>query len=250
VDVEQSRNLKTLFDAGLRPIHFNGLEASKLEFETTMELSFVLAGVTTPTLTGSWFIDVYEDGSIAGIEGYPQEPLSRDQAYNELVKWELAFGFKDDLPKLRQWVDEFPQPTGGPDLWGRKIFRNIPGVNRKLHYYLRHSFQEGKPFLITFEIEFIRTGRHDTIFGSEPLRAPPGYEDHDMRSLEKRAADTDSLEREAQQALAAKEVSVPKPPLSQPKAEPPPASNWWKWLLVVLAVLSLARHVQKSARNA
>ncbi len=99
---------------------------------------------------------------------------------------------------------------------------------------------------MTVHLSWIIKGRQPITFGTEPLKPPPGYEDHDMRSLEKRSADERQRQWNAQQA--AQKVASPR---SGAKLLPVPPtvesseSNWWKWGLAMLVALHLSRLVWK-----
>jgi hypothetical protein len=232
VDLNQSPDLKGLFDAGFRPIHARGLEMDTIDQPSVHAAQFKFAEITLPVFAAEWSFQIKKDQKIYTIDGYGRQALSREETYSVLDAWEKACGFIDYESKLRAFCAPGSEVTFDGNLWGRRVERKLNGVPVRMNYYLRHSQIERKPFLmtVTFQWDFPKPEREK---GTEPLQSPPGYESHDMRMPE-------VIEAERRRRERAAGVVKPLDPGSGVPIKPAEVieegNSWWKWLLVLVVL--------------
>jgi hypothetical protein len=198
--LSQAGTLKDVFDSGLRPYRFPGLENSTLEVKHIRLVTRLASGKVLPEINAEWInIKMFDDGELAHMEGATPQ-LSLDQARIEMLKW-LPYGNRPtvDLDNFLKAVKTDPldfddpyrglpdgcavrwkepgwqEQGGGPQctIWFRKTFSGI----EPLKLYFKFSWGSNRP-------SKMRTGY------SIPIPPPPGYEHVSMKAPEKFGPDS------------------------------------------------------------
>ena len=198
--LSQAGTLKDVFDSGLRPYRFPGLENSTLEVKHIRLVTHLASGKVLPAINAEWInIKMFDDGELAHMEGATPQ-LSLEQARIEMLKW-LPYGPRptEDLDNYLKAVKadplDFDDPFrglpdgcavgweepgysssgGGPgcDFWFRKTFSGI----EPLKLYFKFSWGANRP-------SKMRTGYRI------PIPPPPGYEHVSMKAPEKFGPDS------------------------------------------------------------
>lgn len=193
VKLSNSATLKDLFDSGLRPYRYPGLETSLLELKhlnLTLELG---SGKSLPAITTEVFqIKPFTDGEISTIEGFtPKMTLS--QAREEMRKW-LPFASngrtEQDLDKFLAAVESdplnFDHPfkgiTDGFGIgWNESGFGS-PGGGAKCGLGFRKTANATSPLRLYFSLSWLwnRPTKDRQTYGKGPIPPPAGYEAVDM----------------------------------------------------------------------
>ena len=271
--LSQAADLKDIFDSGLRPYRFPGLENTTLEGKH-LALSIRLgSGKSLPPLDVEVIrIKPFRDGKIGTIEGFTPK-LSLDQARQEMIKW-LPFAanqrteqdLEDYLAAVKADFLDFDDPyrgvahgcgvgwrepgfetyNGGPQVGvGFRKTAN-PELPLRLHFWL--SWNANRPIKDTGS------------YRPNPIEPPPGYEHVDMTApanfgpdsmvaiLRSKGVDVGDGKGGIpyEEHLNPKHVEVPGEPPVLPipddKAPAPPAasSKAWFWIFFALVVVALA----------
>ena len=188
----QAASLIDIYDSGLRPYRFPGLESTTLEVKHLRLAMHLSSGKVLPVLPTEWMhIKVFNDGYISQLEG-ATPPLSVDLAREEMSKW-LALGGRseNDLHEFLEAVKkaplDFDDPYGGyPD--GYPIGWKEPewgswGGGPHCGLSFRKTFDEARPLRLYFSLSWnsnrpLKEARNYDI----PIPPPPGYEHASMEA--------------------------------------------------------------------
>lgn len=189
--------LKDVFDSGLRPYRFPGLENTNLEIKH-LTLQIVLgSGGKLPALKIEVLrIRPFPDGEISTIEGFTP-PLTIEQARSIMLKM-LSFAAyqrsEESLDSFLSLVKEdplyFDDPYHGVShgfgiSWNEPGFKT-PGGGPRCGFGFRKTRDAAAPLRLQFGIDWglNRPRRDRGTWRPEPIEAPPGYEDVDMSAPE------------------------------------------------------------------
>ena len=195
--------LKDMFDSGLRPYRFPGLENTTLEakhLDLPIELG---SGRSLPPIPAEMIrIKPFHDGEIATIEGFTPK-LTLEQARNEMLKW-LPY---DENSRTEKDLDEylaavkgdyldFDDPyRGRPDGcgigWREPGFQTLGG-GPKCGFGFRKTASPTHPLRLHFGFEWglNRPTKDRGAYRPHPIEPPPGYEDVDMTAPKKIGPDS------------------------------------------------------------
>ena len=271
--LKEAADLKDIFDSGLRPYRFPGLENSLLEAKHINVQIVLGSGRRLPGIPAEVTqITPFRDGKIGTIEGFTPK-LSLDQARQEMIKW-LPFAanqrteqdLEDYLAAVKADFLDFDDPyrgvahgcgvgwrepgfetyNGGPQVGvGFRKTAN-PELPLRLHFWL--SWNANRPI------------KDAGSYRPDPIQPPPGYENVDMTApanfgpdsmvaiLRSKGVDIGDGKGgiSYEEYLNQKQVEVTgEPPMLpipvNPAPEPPVASSKaWIWILVALVAVALA----------
>lgn len=198
--LSKAGTLKDVFDSGLRPYRFPGLESSTLEVKHIRLVLHLASGETLPEVDTEWMrIKMYADGEISQIEGATPQ-LSLQEARLDMLKW-LPYGTRDenDLDNYLKIVEDdylnFDDPFRGRSDgcgigwkepgWGKQGGGAHCGVG------FRKTFNQAQPLRFYFSLSWSsnRALKNSKSY-SIPIPPPPGYEDVSMEAPEKFGPDS------------------------------------------------------------
>lgn len=198
--LSQAGTLKDVFDSGLRPYRFPGLEDSMLEVKHIRLVIHLASGKILPEIPTEWLnIKMFDDGELANIEGAtPQMSLEKSRV--EMLKW-LNFGERSqtDLEVFLKAVKDdhldFDDPyRGRSDGFG--IGWKEPGWSKQgggahCGVGFRKTFSQEEPLRLYFSLSW-ESNRplKDAKSYSIPIPPPPGYEHVSMKAPEKFGPDS------------------------------------------------------------
>lgn len=191
--LSQAATLKDVFDSGLRPYRFPGLENSVLEVKH-LDLAILLdSGKRLPAIPVEWMhIKVFTDGELATIEAATPK-LTLEQARQQMINW-LPYGENDrtetDLDEYLAAVDadylNYDDPYRGIAHgcgvgWNEPGFKT-PGGGPKVGVGFRKTASQQQPLRLYFSASWglNRPIRDRGGYRPHPIEPPPGYEDVDM----------------------------------------------------------------------
>ena len=198
--LSQAGTLKDVFDSGLRPYRFPGLEKSTLEVKHIRLIIELASGKNLPTIKTEWLnIKMFDDGELAHMEGATPR-LSLEQARMEMLHW-LPHGTRseknldDYLEAVKNDPVNFDDPYQGlPD--GCAVRWKEPGWQEKgggpqCTIWFRKTFSEVEPLKLYFKISWgsnrpLRARKSYRV----PIPPPPGYEHVSMEAPEKFGPDS------------------------------------------------------------
>jgi hypothetical protein len=198
--LSQAGTLKDVFDSGLRPYRFPGLEESTLEVKHVRLTIELASGKILPPINAEWInMAMFDDGELAHMEGATPQ-LSLDQARIEMLKW-LPYGTRPavDLDNFLRAVKadplDFDDPFRGlPD--GCAVGWEEPGY-RSSHggpgcdFWFRKTFSVTEPLKLYFKLSWgLNRKSKDAKSYSIPIPPPPGYEHVSMKAPEKFGPDS------------------------------------------------------------
>jgi hypothetical protein len=181
VDFDKDRTVAALFNGGLRPWRVWGLERDMLEIRPGVDASFKVGGITLPTINAVWEFN-FNGKMITSVKGLTQTPWSSGEAYAALAPFEKALS--GDPEAMRRFLHGYPQTSVDGEMWARRHRAGKLSVS----YYLRHSFNDARPFLATIYFAWDYPPV-EIVHNKEPIQPPPGFEDFDMRPAEARTRD-------------------------------------------------------------
>jgi hypothetical protein len=198
--LSQAGTLKDVFDSGLRPYRFPGLEDSMIEVKHIRLVIHLASGKILPEIPTEWLnIKMFDDGELANIEGATPQ-ISLDKSRVEMLKW-LNFGERSqtDLEVFLKAVKDdhldFDDPyRGRSDGFG--IGWKEPGWSQQgggahCGVGFRKTFSQEEPLRLYFSFSW-ESNRplKDAKSYSIPIPPPPGYEHVSMEAPEKFGPDS------------------------------------------------------------
>jgi len=198
--LSQAGTLKDVFDSGLRPYRFPGLENSILEVKHVRLVTNLASGKVLPQINAEWLnIKMFDDGEISQIEGATPQ-LSLQEARVEMLKW-LPYGTrpKEDLDQYLKAVEADPLDFDDP-------FRGLPhgcdvgweepgwmtrGGGPQCGFWFRKTFSKDQPLKLYFIFSWgLNRKSRDAKSYDIPIPPPPGYEHVSMKAPEKFGPDS------------------------------------------------------------
>ncbi len=210
--IDQAGTLKNVFDAGLRPYRYPGLESSFLEVKHIRLRVHLASGKQLPVLNVEKMeITPFDDGEISTIEGFGPK-LGLESAKIEMLAW-LPYSTHTDeeLDSYLQAVEsnhlEFDDPyRGRPD--GLAVSWKEPGWKEKgggphCTIWFRKTASQTNPLRLHFKMSWSlnRPSKARKAYNI-PIPPPPGYENVTMEAPENFGPDS------ATDILKAKGVDV------------------------------------------
>ena len=198
--LSQAGTLKDVFDSGLRPYRFPGLENSTLEVKHIRLVTHLASGKVLPEINVEWInIKMFDDGELAHMEGATPQ-LSLDQARIEMLKW-LPYGTRPtvDLDNFLKAVKadplDFDDPYRGlPD--GCAVRWKEPGWQEQgggpqCTIWFRKTFSGIEPLKLYFKLSWGSNRPSKMRAGYRiPIPPPSGYEHVSMKAPEKFGPDS------------------------------------------------------------
>lgn len=194
LDLSNSSSLKAVFDSGLRPYRFPGLEASMLESKH-VQLQVVLDRANPlPEVATEWIhFKVYNDSSLSTIQG-STPPLSIQEAREAFLSWK---GFGDwsveDLDHFLDQVSADPVSFDSSAIASDRSFgagwkvglMGVDGGEAHVGVGFKRTFSSERPLRFQFSISWISNRRaRDRVSYKIPIPPPEGYEHVDMEAPE------------------------------------------------------------------
>jgi hypothetical protein len=198
--LSQAGTLKDIFDSGLRPYRFPGLENSTLEVKHIRLVTHLASGKVLPEINAEWLnIKMFNDGELSQFEGATPQ-LSLLEARAEMSKW-LPYGARptEDLDKYLKAVEADPLDFDDP-------FRGLPdgcdvgwkepgwmtrGGGPQCGFWFRKTFSEAQPLKLYFIFSWgLNRKSKDAKSYDIPIPPPPGYEHVSMKAPEKFGPDS------------------------------------------------------------
>ncbi len=195
--LSQAATLKNVFDSGLRPYRFPGLENTTLEVKHLNLMVSLGSGNKLPLIQAEVMrIKPFRDGEIATIEGFTPK-LTLDQARAEMLKW-LPYAENDRtkndieiyLDAVRADYLDFDDPYRGIS-HGCSVYWKEPGWKTKgggpqVVAWFRKTTSVTHPLRIHFKATWSsnRPQKNRGTYRPDPIEPPPGYEDVDMTAPE------------------------------------------------------------------
>lgn len=104
--LSQAGTLKDVFESGLRPYRFPGLEDSTPEVKHVRLTIELASGKILPPINAEWInMAMFDDGELAHMEGATPQ-LSLDKVRIEMLKW-LPYGIRPAID-----LDNYPFASG------------------------------------------------------------------------------------------------------------------------------------------
>jgi hypothetical protein len=198
--LSQAGTLKDVFDSGLRPYRFPGLEDSMIEVKHVRLVIHLASGKILPEIPTEWLnIKMFDDGELANIEGATPQ-ISLDKSRFEMLKW-LKFEERSQteldvfLKVVKDDHLDFDDPyRGRSDGFG--IGWKEPGWSKQgggahCGVGFRKTFSQEEPLRLYFSFSWesnrpLKDAKSYTI----PIPPPPGYEHVSMKAPEKFGPDS------------------------------------------------------------
>ena len=189
----QAGTLKDVFDSGLRPYRFPGMENTTLESKHLSLVILLESGKRLPLLRIEMLrIKPFRDGEISLIEGYTPK-LTLAQAREEMLKWFPYGENKRSEQELDHYLAavkkdhlDFDDPYRGlPDGCGIGWYE--PGFKTKgggpqIGIGFRKTASQTHPLSLHFNMSWglNRSSKDRSVYRTDPIEPPTGYEDVDM----------------------------------------------------------------------
>jgi len=201
--LSQAATLKDVFDSGLRPYRFPGMENTALEVKHIALDIKLGSGKQLPSIdTEMMRIKPFRDGEIGTIEGFTPK-LTLKQARVEILKW-LPYGEnKRTLQEIDKYLLavkadylDFDDPYRGIPhgcgvSWNEPGFKTLGGGPR-CGFGFRKTASQTHPLRLHFGFRWglNRPSKDRGSYRPHPIKPPPGYEDVDMTAPEKFGPDS------------------------------------------------------------
>lgn len=198
--LSQAGTLKDVFDSGLRPYRFPGLENSTLEVKHVRLVTHLASGKVLPEINAEWLnIKMFNDGELSQIEGATPQ-LSLLEAKAEMLKW-LPYGTRPtvDLDKYLKAVEadplDFDDPfrglPDGSDVGWKEPGWMTRGGGPQCGFWFRKTFSKAQPLKLYFIFSWgLNRKSKDAKSYDIPIPPPPEYEHVSMKAPEKFGPDS------------------------------------------------------------
>lgn len=242
LNLSAAATLKDIFDSGLRPYRFPGMENTTLEAKhIALNIKLGSGKQLPPIDTEMLRIKPFRDGEIGTIEGFTPK-LTLNQAREEILKW-LPYG---DNKRTPQEIDEYLAavkadyldfddpyrgiPHGCGISWNEPGFKTLGGGPR-CGFGFRKTASPTHPLRLHFGFRWglNRPSKDRGSYRPHPIKPPPGHEYVDMTAPEKFGPDSaaDILRSQGIDIGESSQKRKPKEPVSNrpPKEKSKPKSK-------------------------
>lgn len=272
LSLSPAATLKNVFDSGLRPYWFPGLENSLLEVKHLDLLVTLGSGKKLPpTRVELVNITPFADDEIATIEGFTPK-LTLAQARFEMLKWLPYAANKRTMIDLDRYLEavktdflDFDDPYHGiadgcSVLWSEPGWKERGGGPQVIAWF-RKTANSSSPLRLYFKATWSsnRPIKDRGSYRSEPIAPPAGYENVDMTAPAKFGPDSMAdILRSKGVNIGDGKGGIPyneylasvdekrRVPVATPRSRPTPEPgalaqpfNWW-WGLLVAFLLAIA----------